>query len=123
MDFAATGTASADCRLGTGTNASSIYRTRTVRDGHVVEAAYKEPFDLLFSEPKFEYDDVVVRAGGLEPPRCFHQQDLNLPRIPIPPRPLKRMVAGQFPRRRQSALGPLGRRIRCPQWVRHQGPS
>ena len=30
-----------------------------VRDGHVVEAAYKEPFDLLFSSPKFEYDDVV----------------------------------------------------------------
>ena len=37
-----------------------------VRDGHVVEAAYKEPFDLLFSVPKFEYDD-VVGAGGLEP--------------------------------------------------------
>lgn len=30
-----------------------------VRDGHVTEAAYKEPFDLLFSEPKFEYADVV----------------------------------------------------------------
>jgi site-specific DNA recombinase len=30
-----------------------------VRDGHVVEAGYKEPFDLLFSVPKFEYDDVV----------------------------------------------------------------
>ena len=38
-----------------------------VRDGHVVEAAYKEPFDLLFSVPKFEYDD-VVGAKGLEPP-------------------------------------------------------
>ena len=38
-----------------------------VRDGHVVEAAYKEPFDLLFSSPKFEYDD-VVGAEGLEPP-------------------------------------------------------
>ena len=37
-----------------------------VRDGHVVEAAYKEPFDLLFSVPKFEYDD-VVGAEGLEP--------------------------------------------------------
>ncbi|MDA8296882.1 MAG: hypothetical protein M0004_09910 [Actinomycetota bacterium] len=37
-----------------------------VRDGHVVEAAYKEPFDLLFSSPKFEYDD-VVGAAGLEP--------------------------------------------------------
>ena len=30
-----------------------------VRDGHVVEAAYKELFDLLFSSPKFEYGDVV----------------------------------------------------------------
>jgi hypothetical protein len=29
-----------------------------VRDGHVVEAACKEPFDLLCSEPKFEYDDL-----------------------------------------------------------------
>ena len=29
-------------------------------------AAYKEPFDLLFSVPKFEYDD-VVGATGLEP--------------------------------------------------------
>ncbi|MGH9109872.1 MAG: hypothetical protein ACRDY3_10505, partial [Acidimicrobiales bacterium] len=40
-----------------------------VRDGHVVEAAYKdkEPFDLLFSSPKFEYGDVVGR-GGFEPP-------------------------------------------------------
>jgi site-specific DNA recombinase len=37
-----------------------------VRDGHVVEAGYKEPFDLLFSVPKFEYDDVVGRRG-LEP--------------------------------------------------------
>jgi hypothetical protein len=38
-----------------------------VRDGHVVEAAYKEPFDLLFAVPKFEYDD-VVEVSGLEPP-------------------------------------------------------
>ena len=37
-----------------------------VRDGHVVDAAYKEPFDLLFSSPKFEYGD-VVGAEGLEP--------------------------------------------------------
>ena len=26
---------------------------------------------------------VVVRAGGFEPPRCRHQQDLNLPRMPF----------------------------------------
>jgi hypothetical protein len=28
-----------------------------VRDGHIAEAQYKEPFDGLFSEPKFEYGD------------------------------------------------------------------
>ena len=33
-----------------------------VRNGHVAEAAYKEPFDLLFSSPKFEYGDVVEKA-------------------------------------------------------------
>ena len=38
-----------------------------VRAGHVVEPTYKEPFDLLFSSPKFEYGD-VVGARGLEPP-------------------------------------------------------
>ena len=26
---------------------------------------------------------ISVRAKGLEPPRCFHQQDLNLPRLPF----------------------------------------
>jgi site-specific DNA recombinase len=34
-----------------------------VRNGHIVEAAYKEPFDLLFAVPKFEYDDVVGPVG------------------------------------------------------------
>jgi hypothetical protein len=34
-----------------------------VRNGHVVEAAYKEPFEVLFSSPKLEYDDVVGREG------------------------------------------------------------
>src|SRR6476620_873801 len=28
-----------------------------------------------------------VRAEGLEPPRSFDHQDLNLARLPIPPRP------------------------------------
>ncbi len=42
-------------------NAAVLDEVR-VRDGHLVEAAYKEPFDLLFSVPKFEYDDVVGRA-------------------------------------------------------------
>ncbi|MGH9055345.1 MAG: hypothetical protein ACRDYY_05695 [Acidimicrobiales bacterium] len=47
-------------------NAAVLNEIR-VRDGHVVEAAYKEPFDLLFSSPKFEYGDVVGR-DGFEPP-------------------------------------------------------
>ena len=37
-----------------------------VRNGHVVNAAYQAPFDLLFAIPKFEYEDVVGRTG-LEP--------------------------------------------------------
>jgi len=41
-----------------------------VRGGHVVDAAYKEPFDLLFSSPKFEYGD-LVGAKGLEPLTCW----------------------------------------------------
>ena len=41
-----------------------------VRDGHIIEAAYKEPFELLFSSPKFEYGDLVevtsrARAASL----------------------------------------------------------
>ena len=38
-----------------------------VRDGRVAEAVYKEPFDLLFAVPKFEYGDAVGREG-FEPP-------------------------------------------------------
>ena len=57
----------------------------------------------------------VVRAGGLEPPRCFHQQDLNLPRIPIAPRPLTCMVA-----RRTQAL--VRRRGPCGAWRRGRSP-
>ena len=34
-----------------------------IPDGHVVDAAYKKPFDLLFSSPKFEPGD-LVGAGG-----------------------------------------------------------
>ncbi|MGH9086718.1 MAG: recombinase family protein [Acidimicrobiales bacterium] len=41
-----------------------------VRDGHVVETTYQEPFDFLFSVPKFEYDD-LVGAEGFEPPTCW----------------------------------------------------
>ncbi|MGH9090179.1 MAG: hypothetical protein ACRDZR_02175 [Acidimicrobiales bacterium] len=43
-----------------------------VRDGHVIEAAYKEPFDLLFSSPQFESgvfeSGDVVEVSGLERP-------------------------------------------------------
>jgi hypothetical protein len=39
-----------------------------VRDGHVVEATYKEPFDLLFSSPKFEYSDVVEKTMSYSNP-------------------------------------------------------
>ncbi len=45
---------------------AAVFDEVHVRDGHVVEVAYKEPFDLLFSSPKFEYGD-VVGATGLEP--------------------------------------------------------
>jgi site-specific DNA recombinase len=45
---------------------SAVLEEVHVRDGHVVDAAYKEPFDLLFSSPKFEYGD-VVGAEGFEP--------------------------------------------------------
>ena len=38
------------------------------------------------SPPDFEgasISVISVRAGGFEPPRCRHQQDLNLPRMPF----------------------------------------
>ena len=49
-----------------------------VRDGHVVDAAYKEPFDLLFSSPKFEYDD-VVRSSRLGPTRSVARRPRGCP--------------------------------------------
>ena len=33
----------------------------------------------------------VVRAKGLEPPQAFAYQDLNLARLPFPPRPQERL--------------------------------
>ena len=33
--------------------------------------------------PRYEAARNSVRAGGFEPPRCRHQQDLNLPRMPF----------------------------------------
>ncbi len=35
------------------------------RDGHVIDAAYREPFDVLLSSPKFEYGDAVVLTLSL----------------------------------------------------------
>ena len=49
-----------------------------VRDGHVVDAAYKEPFDLLFSLPQFEYDD-VVRSSRLGPTRSVARRPRGCP--------------------------------------------
>ena len=40
----------------------------------------------LLVRPHFEgasISVISVRAGGFEPPRCRHQQDLNLPRMPF----------------------------------------
>jgi hypothetical protein len=45
-----------------------------------------------------------MRAEGLEPPRAEAHQDLNLARIPIPPRPhgaRMGLTSGQLPRRAQ----------------------
>ena len=38
---------------------SAVLNEGRVRNGYVVEEANKEPLDLLFAVPKFEYDDVV----------------------------------------------------------------
>ena len=44
----------------------AVLKEVQVRDGHVVEATYQEPFDLLFSLPEFEYRHVVGLVG-IEP--------------------------------------------------------
>jgi hypothetical protein len=36
-----------------------------VRDGHVAEPTYTEPFDLLFLNPSSDYDDGVARADEM----------------------------------------------------------
>ena len=46
---------------------SAVLESVRVREGHVTEAKYQEPFDVLFGAPKFEYGD-VVEVSGLEPP-------------------------------------------------------
>ena len=45
------------------------------------ELPFADP-DIRRAEPS-RLDSVDVRAGGLEPPQCLHQQDLNLPRMPF----------------------------------------
>jgi hypothetical protein len=37
----------------------------------------------LLANPPLARGAGGVRAGGFEPPRCCHQQDLNLPRLPF----------------------------------------
>ena len=48
---------------------AAVLRRVLVRDGHVTEPEYQEPFDVLFSVPKFEYG-TAVGAAGLEPTTC-----------------------------------------------------
>jgi site-specific DNA recombinase len=80
-----------------------------VRGGHVVEAAYKEPFDRLFAVPKFEYDDVVGRRG-LEPltPCASCRCATSCANGPWPPKlpPAIRATAGR-------RLGEPGQPPRC----------
>lgn len=44
----------------------AILQRVLVRNGHITEPEYREPFDVLFSVPKFEYG-TAVGAAGLEP--------------------------------------------------------
>jgi hypothetical protein len=45
---------------------AAVLQKVMVRDGHVTEPEYQEPFDVLFSVPRFEYGTAVGRRG-LEP--------------------------------------------------------
>jgi site-specific DNA recombinase len=45
---------------------TAILQRVLVRDGHITEPEYQEPFDVLFSVPRFEYGTAVGRTG-LEP--------------------------------------------------------
>ncbi len=59
--------------------------------------------------------ETVVRAGGFEPPRCFHQQDLNLPRLPF-------RHARPALLHRSLLTVPLRRRPRSAAWRRDRWP-
>jgi hypothetical protein len=39
---------------------SAVFESVHVRDDHVTDASYYEPFDVLFAVPNFEYGDLVV---------------------------------------------------------------
>src|ERR1700677_4688911 len=53
-------------------------RTAEIRD-RLLRVAARRSGGLLKASP-LARPRYSVRAGGFEPPRCFHQQDLNLPR-------------------------------------------
>lgn len=55
-----------------------------VRESHVVEAAYEEPFDLLFSSPKFEHG-YVVETRGLGPlTPALQSRSRRFEQVPLP---------------------------------------
>ena len=43
--------------------------------------------DVITRGISISISEVVVRSGGLEPPRVLPHSDLNAARLPIPPRP------------------------------------
>ena len=67
--------------------------------------------------------DVLVRSGGLEPPRVLPHSDLNAARLPIPPRPrglalhsrgLPEAQEGKLHHLKTYALPPLPRSASAP---------
>jgi GAF domain-containing protein len=99
-----------NARLNTREHTTAVTLQRSLLPRHIPQVA-----GLQIAYRHEPASQVVVRAGGLEPPRCFHQQDLNLPRIPIAPRPLTCMVA-RWTRVLVTRRGPCGawRRGRSP---------
>ncbi len=79
-----------------------------VRDGHVVEASYKEPVDRLFALPKFEYDDVVGAevCGGGGGIRTLTWDGLSALPLPIGLRP-RRTILDRRRSAEQDASWPL----------------
>jgi len=48
---------------------TSVFEAVLVRDGRAAEAHYCEPFDLLFSSPRFEYRDLAGDLADAPPLR------------------------------------------------------